>query len=68
MACIVGPQIHELEFFNLIWMFVQEFVEKFSNWSILGQLAEHLFVKMAYNVGPQVFLLAFFMILTPLQF
>jgi hypothetical protein len=34
--------------------FVQEIVEKFSNWSIFGRLADSLFFKKACNMGPQI--------------
>jgi hypothetical protein len=34
--------------------FVQEIVEKISNWSIFGGLADSLFFKMARNMGPQI--------------
>jgi hypothetical protein len=48
-----------LAFFSLNWPpfnldFVQEIVEKLSNWSIFGRLAYSLFFKTACNMGPQI--------------
>jgi len=59
MAHNMGPKIQELAFFSSNWPpfnldFVQEIVEKFSNWSIFGRLADSLFFKMARNMGPQI--------------
>jgi hypothetical protein len=34
--------------------FVQEIVEKFSNWSIFGRLADSLFFETASNMGSQI--------------
>jgi hypothetical protein len=34
--------------------FVQEIVEKISNLSIFGRLADSLFFKTARNIGPQI--------------
>jgi hypothetical protein len=58
----MGPKIQELAFFSSNWPpfnldFVQEFVEKFSNWSIFGRLADSLFFKMARNMGPQIIMI-----------
>ena len=35
-------------------------VEHFSNWSILGWLADLLFFKTARNMGPQIIMMAMF--------
>jgi hypothetical protein len=55
----MGPKIQELAFFSLDWPpfnldFVHEIVEKFSNQSIQGRLADPPFFKTARNMGPQI--------------
>ena len=55
----MGPQIHELAIFFIKQTlfnldFVQCMIKMFSNWSILGRLADPLFFKTADNMGPQI--------------
>jgi hypothetical protein len=55
-ARYMGPKIQELAFFSSnwplsIWILYKKIVEKFSNWSIFGRLADTLFFKRARNMG-----------------